>query len=53
MTTHREPFPTTPGTGFPALFRDYPAGLGVAAVLLALLAFIALPWLLGRAITLL
>lgn len=40
-------FPTTPGTGFQTLFRDYPAGIGAAAVILALLAFMALPWLLG------
>ena len=47
MAAHdRKRFPSTPGTGFLSLFRDYPAGTGVAAVILALLAFMVLPWLL-------
>jgi hypothetical protein len=36
----------TPGTSFLALFKDYPATVGVVAVVAALLAFMCLPWLL-------
>jgi hypothetical protein len=39
-------FPTTPGTGFLSVFRDYSATFGVLAVVAALLAFMCLPWLL-------
>jgi hypothetical protein len=42
-TQHKDQIPAS---SFLAVFKDYPATFGVAAVAAALLAFMCLPWLL-------
>jgi hypothetical protein len=46
-TVNPADFPTVPRTAFQTLFGHYSSWVGVVLVLLALLAFMMLPWLLN------